>query len=437
MPIDDKFYTEFEKKFRGTEEDIKNRLKFYIPLLKVYAEAYPSSKPVALDIGCGRGEMLSIYTDLGFEAFGIDINKVVLEETRSKGFNVAYADALDFLKSQKQDTYDVISLIHVLEHLPFEYAFELHKEVLRVLKPGGAYILEFPFAESISIGTIDFWLDPTHLKPIHPDMVEFVLKYIGFEKVDYFGLNAVYKPLNEMNLEDIRSWYVAPNVSIIGLKNTQNAFFMEKASESIDYLNKNSSHRIGDVLKAVDKNINERFYRKINEVMEIVNTHHNWLHSNDNRFKNLEDAYMDMQQKIMDVENQLQALNILQAQMQVIEILKGQINMITSSKPWKFYSFIGKLKKKLLGKEGNQFFFRKILVSIINIIYSNPRLKSFAKKILKKYPNLENGLKKVYTSNYKSEVVYSYENDIQEFLDSIDNVSNNLKVIKNSYEELI
>ncbi|MGC9144443.1 class I SAM-dependent methyltransferase, partial [Hydrogenobaculum sp.] len=147
MPIDDKFYKAFEEKFRGSEEEIRKRLEFYTPLLKVYAEAYPSSKPKALDIGCGRGEMLSLYKDYGFEAFGIDINKEFVEYTKSKGFDVTYADALDFLKSQEDNTYDIISLIHVLEHLEFEYAFELYKEVLRVLKPGGSFLVEFPFAE--------------------------------------------------------------------------------------------------------------------------------------------------------------------------------------------------------------------------------------------------------------------------------------------------
>ncbi|WP_459895254.1 class I SAM-dependent methyltransferase, partial [Hydrogenobaculum acidophilum] len=267
MPIDDTFYRAFEEKFRGSEEEIKKRLEFYIPLLKVYAEAYPSSKPKALDIGCGRGEMLSIYEDYGFEAFGIDINKVVLEETRSKGFNVAYADALDFLKSQKQDTYDVISLIHVLEHLPFEYAFELHKEVLRVLKPGGTYIAEFPFAENLTVGTIGFWTDPTHLKPLHPETVAFSLSYLGFTETLYFGVNGGVKDLKDAALTDIITNYVAPDVVVVGIKPTENRFFIEKIKTALDYLKSKSSYRLWDILTSASNNIEKRIKEDIENLI--------------------------------------------------------------------------------------------------------------------------------------------------------------------------
>jgi len=165
MLIDENFYKAFEDEFRGEEEEIKRRLTFYTPLLKAYSEAYPSSKPKALDIGCGRGEMLSLCEELGFEAFGIDTNKIMVSYASSKGLNVELSDAISFLKAQDSNTYDVISLIHVLEHLPFEYAFELYKEVFRTLKEGGSFIIEFPYTDNIPVGTIDFYLDPTHLNP--------------------------------------------------------------------------------------------------------------------------------------------------------------------------------------------------------------------------------------------------------------------------------
>ncbi len=362
MPIDDKFYTEFEEKFRGTEQDIKKRLRFYIPLLKVYAEAYPSSKPTALDIGCGRGEMLSIYTELGFEAFGIDTNKVVLEQTRSKGFNVTYADALDFLKSQKPDTYDAISLIHVLEHLSFEYAFELHKEVLRVLKPGGAYIVEFPFAENLITGTIGFWLDPSHIKPINPDMVKFVWEYLGFEKVDYFGVNAIQKPLEDMRIEDLRSLYVAPDVSIVGIKPTANRLFFEKAKEALNYLKESSSHRIDNVLHAVSENTNSKikhlqdFSKQLDvkydkAIQEIITEYQKAIENlREEHHQNLEAVRAEYDSKISTLYG-------------IIDALKGQIKMLVYSKPWKIYYWIGNLKKKLLRQKPDEpFFFEQDII---------------------------------------------------------------------------
>ncbi len=316
MPIDDKFYRAFEEKFRGSEEEIRRRLEFYTPLLKVYAEAYPSSRPKALDIGCGRGEMLSLYKDYGFEAFGIDINKEFVEYSKSKGFDVAYADALDFLKSQEDNTYDIISLIHVLEHLSFEYAFELHKEVLRVLKPGGSYIVEFPFAENISMGTIDFWLDPTHLRPIHPEAVKFTWEYLGFINVDYFGVHAVYKPLEEIEIKDIVSYYVAPNVAVLGIKSISNSFFLEAIKSSMLYMKSNSSHRLQDILSQIGTNINASIEPKFKELSSL----------NESTKKEFNERLNHLNEFILAV--------------------KAGLDMITTSKLWRAYSFLGKVKRK-------------------------------------------------------------------------------------------
>jgi 2-polyprenyl-3-methyl-5-hydroxy-6-metoxy-1,4-benzoquinol methylase len=227
--MNDEFYKAFEDEFRGEEEEIKRKLTFYTPLLKAYSEAYPSSKPKALDIGCGRGEMLSLYEELGFEAFGIDTNKIMVSYASSKGLHVELSDAISFLKAQDSNTYDVISLIHVLEHLPFEYAFELYKEVFRTLKEGGSFIIEFPYTDNIPMGTIDFYLDPTHLKPIHPKAVKFILEYDGFIGVSYHGLNGVDKDPQSIGFEDAFSYTVAPNVALIATKPTPNKLFLEKA----------------------------------------------------------------------------------------------------------------------------------------------------------------------------------------------------------------
>jgi O-antigen chain-terminating methyltransferase len=350
MPIDDNFYRAFEEKFRGSEEEIRKRLEFYTPLLKAYAESYPSSKPKALDIGCGRGEMLSLYKDFGFDAFGIDINKSVLEYTKSKGFDVAYFDALDFLKNQEENTYDTISLIHVLEHLSFEYAYDLYKEVLRVLKPGGSFLIEFPFTENIAVGTIDFWVDPTHLKPLHPELIGFTLEYLGFEEINYFGVNAVYKPLDRINFSDAFSQHVAPNVAMIGIKPSENSFFIEKIKTAINYLKSHSSYRLMDILNAarnnyekmenlITSNKNELENKIINIKQELDEKMENLITSNKNELEN----------KIINIKQELDSkLNSLNA---VVIFLKSQIEMLTFSKPWRIYSFIGKLKRRLIKKK--------------------------------------------------------------------------------------
>ena len=324
MPIDENFYKAFEDKFRGEEEEIKRRLTFYTPLLKAYSEAYPSSKPKALDIGCGRGEMLSLYEELGFEAFGIDTNKIMVSYASSKGLNVELSDAISFLKAQDSNTYDVISLIQVLEHLPFEYAFELYKEVFRTLKEGGSFIIEFPYTDNIPMGTIDFYLDPTHLKPIHPKAVKFILEYDGFIGVSYFGVHGYYKDSKALVLKMLFSYTVAPNVALIATKPTPNKLFLEKLNSYKSLLNPSLS--LNDVLYHASQNLNNKFQNISDELKQILN------------------ELSSLKSQNSYLSNEIENLKSQNA------YLKSQLDMLIYSKLWRMYTMLGKIKRRLLKK---------------------------------------------------------------------------------------
>lgn len=175
------FYSSFEKRFRGPEETIKERLSIYKPYLALLNEVFSSERPLkALDIGCGRGEFLEILQSLGFDALGLEINEKFLTHTQKKGLKVLQEDALTFLKTQPTSTFHLISLIHVAEHLSPPTLVELLFHVHRVLKPCGLCILEFPNPENLSLGAFNFWLDPTHHRPLHPEFLKFVSEYLGF-----------------------------------------------------------------------------------------------------------------------------------------------------------------------------------------------------------------------------------------------------------------
>jgi O-antigen chain-terminating methyltransferase len=62
-------------------------------------------------------------------------------------------------------------------------------EALRILKPGGILILETPNPENITVASCTFWLDPTHLKPIPPLLLEFHVRHAGFEHTKLLRLN--------------------------------------------------------------------------------------------------------------------------------------------------------------------------------------------------------------------------------------------------------
>ena len=158
--MNDDFYVAFEEKFRGSEELIKERQKKYLKFINPLKILKDEVK--ALDIGCGRGEWISLLNENGFNARGIDINESMVRLASQKGLNAAVSDALGELKSLDENSLDIITAFQVVEHIKFDDVLELIKEAKRVLAPCGILILETPNPENIMVGTQWFYLDATH-----------------------------------------------------------------------------------------------------------------------------------------------------------------------------------------------------------------------------------------------------------------------------------
>ena len=192
LPVDetlhhlDEFYAAFEDQFRGQREEIKERLKVYLPVLN---EA--GIKTGILDIGCGRGEWLELLRDAGSEARGVDLNRVMLNECRRLGLEVTEADALSYLRGVADESLHAVTSFHLIEHLPFETLIALVDEIERSLKPGGLVILETPNPKNLTVGACSFYSDPTHRNPIFPETIQFILSSRGFGNVSLKYLNAV------------------------------------------------------------------------------------------------------------------------------------------------------------------------------------------------------------------------------------------------------
>jgi O-antigen chain-terminating methyltransferase len=73
--------------------------------------------------------------------------------------------------------------VHLAEHLGFDALLDVVDEARRVLRPGGVLILETPNPTTWHVGADLFHLDPTHLRPVHPLLLEFLLTNTGFVDV--------------------------------------------------------------------------------------------------------------------------------------------------------------------------------------------------------------------------------------------------------------
>lgn len=221
----DDFYRVFENQHRGSRELIKSRQRVYLPFIEPLRSIYSDAK--AIDLGCGRGEWLELLEESGFNALGVDLDDGMLASCRELGLNVATTDALVALKALPDASQIVVSGFHIAEHMQFSDLQTLVQEALRVLKPAGLLILETPNPENMVVGTVNFYLDPTHQRPIPPRLLSFLPEYYGFAMVKIIRLHEDKALLEKswISLHDVLN-EVSPDYAIVAQKSADTSLLL-------------------------------------------------------------------------------------------------------------------------------------------------------------------------------------------------------------------
>ena len=178
--IDDALYVALENHFRGSRDLVAQRQQDYLPMLPaVITEATP-----LIDLGCGRGEWLKVLKSQGIPAIGVDSNTVCIAECKEEDLAVEENDLLSFLSARPNASVGTYTLFQVLEHLPFAILVEALREMRRTLVPGGRVIAEVPNAKNLRVSAGTFWIDPTHQRPLFPELLMFLATEVGFAQAD-------------------------------------------------------------------------------------------------------------------------------------------------------------------------------------------------------------------------------------------------------------
>jgi len=207
----DDLYLAFENKFRGSREEISRRMGRYVPLFQELVGA-DAAHPV-VDIGCGRGEWLSLLREKSIRGVGIDLNVTMVGEARAAGHTVVEGDAIAYLREQPSESLAAITGFHIVEHLPFRGLVRLLDEAHRTLRPGGVLLFETPNPECIVVGACNFYYDPTHQNPLPPELLRFLAEARGLSGTRIIRTDAdldLSRPESGFSPSEVVSWFQMP-----------------------------------------------------------------------------------------------------------------------------------------------------------------------------------------------------------------------------------
>ena len=168
-------YFKFQEYMRGSYGEIKAHQQEYVN--------YFAKCTSVIDLGCGRGEFLTVLKEHGIKATGVDSYKKSVDYCRTRGLQVVQRDAIEYLREQKAESIDGVFAAQFIEHIPTKALLELCKESYRVMKPESYIVLETPNPMCLSVYMNSFYLDPSHKNPVHTHLMEYLMKECGFDDV--------------------------------------------------------------------------------------------------------------------------------------------------------------------------------------------------------------------------------------------------------------
>ena len=173
----------FTRDFRGGVEAI-------YPRYRDLAAEFAGCEPV-LDVGFGRGEFLELLRDADVDAWGIEIDPALVEAAQSKGLRVEQGFGVDYLRALDDASIGGLVMIQVIEHLPPQEAVEVVRIAADKVRRGGKVLIETVNPKSLYTYAHAFWLDPDHVRPVHPDLLAFLFREARFADVQVLDRSPV------------------------------------------------------------------------------------------------------------------------------------------------------------------------------------------------------------------------------------------------------
>ena len=175
---------------RGSTSAVRERQR-------VYVDDFREAAPV-LDLGCGRGEFLSLLAEARIEARGVDADADMVAYALGEGLAVEQADAVAYLESVADGSLGGVFSAQLVEHLPPPALVRMLELAAAKLRPGGLLV-----AETINplspLALRSYFADLTHAQPLVPETLVLLAQQAGFRHVETRFLN---EPEDKLTVPD-------------------------------------------------------------------------------------------------------------------------------------------------------------------------------------------------------------------------------------------
>jgi 2-polyprenyl-3-methyl-5-hydroxy-6-metoxy-1,4-benzoquinol methylase len=177
-------YLLLENRFRGSEVEVKSRLG-------VYVDIFRSSSDLVYEIGAGRGELQELFNENNIPTKGVDIDPAMVARCHQKNLDITCDDGLVALAKMEDHSLGGVIALEVIEHFTVTQLDQLLKISARKVKSGGLVVLETINPTSLVSLSSNYFRDPTHVMPVHPDTLSYLMELAGMEVLEIKMLSPI------------------------------------------------------------------------------------------------------------------------------------------------------------------------------------------------------------------------------------------------------
>lgn len=181
----------FDKYVETSFED-QNQAKFKFKQFEVNYKAFfpEAKKDRVLDIGVGRGEMLTCMRDWGYDYQGVDISPSTIQLCKALNLNCEVTSKTEDWLSSKIEEFSLITCLDVLEHVPRDQTIAFLTAIRGSLKVDGKVIIQVPNLQS-PFGYLHHFNDFTHVSGFVEHSLSQVLLTAGFKRFEMHGFEEI------------------------------------------------------------------------------------------------------------------------------------------------------------------------------------------------------------------------------------------------------